>query len=359
MRYDVRYDDRSVEHGVAHARISVQDEEVAIQKAVSPWRSRTKLLVTQIAHAMEMAMFMAGDYIVRHSVSFCDTMYLVSGQGRGGRGSAPFALSVVEDGDSFGDKEIATLVAEPAAWFSSAARMSLLALLVAGAPRRPELDSVGAPVRRAPRRGRGGALVPPEDTLALLPGAEPYVHDKGHCLPCRARRRVPTWPSAGAASAPPGREPPGAAAGRCHAAARVAAGAAGAGRRAAAAVSGRRAAAALAASAASAPRTPQPPARRKRSAATAEARGEEIEALAAIYGDDFERCGAWGAKIRLDSERARRYLSGGRERLPAAGDPRDTAAAGDDADGATADDDASSAGEEDDDAALAAGERRP
>ncbi|KAH8051877.1 phosphorelay sensor kinase [Aureococcus anophagefferens] len=131
MRYDVRYDDGSVEHGVAHARISVQDEEVAIQKAVSAMEIATKLLVTQIAHAMEMAMFMAGDYIVRHSVSFCDTMYLVDA-GKvmtfGREVTAPFALSVVEDGDSFGDKEIATLVAghgARAAWFNArATRMS-------------------------------------------------------------------------------------------------------------------------------------------------------------------------------------------------------------------------------------------
>ena len=131
MRYDVRYDDGSVERGVAHARISVQDEEVAIQKAVSAMEIATKLLVTQIAHAMEMAMFMAGDYIVRHSVSFCDTMYLVDA-GKvmtfGREVTAPFALSVVEDGDSFGDKEIATLVAghgARAAWFNArATRMS-------------------------------------------------------------------------------------------------------------------------------------------------------------------------------------------------------------------------------------------
>ena len=126
-----RYADGAVERGVAHARISLQDEEAAIQKAVSAMEISTKLLVTQIAHAMEMAMFMAGDYIIRHSITFCDTMYLVdSGKVMtfGREVTAPFALAVVEDGDSFGDKEIATLVAghrARPAWFNArSTRMS-------------------------------------------------------------------------------------------------------------------------------------------------------------------------------------------------------------------------------------------
>ncbi|KAH8049106.1 phosphorelay sensor kinase [Aureococcus anophagefferens] len=257
--------------------------------------------------------------------------------------------------------------------------------------RAAELDDVGARRRALLVAGRGDALVPPEDTLALLPGAEPYVHDKGHCLPCRARDvdAYLAFFNAGAAGA--GRRAADAAAGRCHAAARVAAGAAGAG---------------------------------PVDAATAEARGEEIEALAAIYGDDFERCGAWGAKIRLDSEHfaddifltvamlgaypagggrlkfgvesmlslldlptrvssaiaraaaaavaddlaagepcvlaavqgANDFLAAGdragRDFL-AAGDPREAAAGGDDADDATADDDGG--GDDDDDASAAAG----
>lgn len=114
MKYDVRYADGTVERSVVHARISVQDEEVALQRAVGAMESSTKLLVTQLAHAMEMAMFMAGDYIVRKRITLCNTMYLVDA-GKviafGREVTVPFGLSVVEEGDSLGDKEIATLVA--------------------------------------------------------------------------------------------------------------------------------------------------------------------------------------------------------------------------------------------------------
>lgn len=121
----MKYDDGTIERDVAHARISVHDEEITIQKAVSAMELSTKLLVTQLAHAMDMAMFMAGDYVIRHSVTLCNTMYLVDA-GKimtfGREITVPFGLSVIEEGDALGDKEIATLVAgHPArsSWYNA------------------------------------------------------------------------------------------------------------------------------------------------------------------------------------------------------------------------------------------------
>ena len=78
MQYDVRYlDDATMEERVTHDRISVRDESQRIQKAVSRMEYVTKLLVTQVAKALEMHLFMGGDFVIRKDITLNRAMYIV------------------------------------------------------------------------------------------------------------------------------------------------------------------------------------------------------------------------------------------------------------------------------------------
>ena len=78
MQYDVRYlDDATMEERVTHDRISVKDESQRIQKAVSRMEYVTKLLVTQVAKALEMHLFMGGDFVIRKDITLNRAMYIV------------------------------------------------------------------------------------------------------------------------------------------------------------------------------------------------------------------------------------------------------------------------------------------
>ena len=69
MQYDVRYlDDATMEERVTHDRISVRDESQRIQKRVADGYV-TKLLVTQVAKALEMHLFMGSDFVIRKDIT--------------------------------------------------------------------------------------------------------------------------------------------------------------------------------------------------------------------------------------------------------------------------------------------------
>ena len=61
----------------------------------------------------------------------------------------------------------------------------LKALIIAGAPRRT--DSAPPPCSTLLVAGRNDKLVPRDETLQIAPGAQTHVHELGHSLPCRAR----------------------------------------------------------------------------------------------------------------------------------------------------------------------------
>ena len=113
----------------------------------------------------------------------------------------------------------------------------LKALIIAGAPRRTE--AAPPPCSTLLVAGRNDKLVPCDETLALAPGAQTHVHELGHSLPCRARD-VDVYVSFLERSAVRGDEP---------------------------------------------------------DAETAAAREEELEALEAIFSDDFQRD---RSRVRLD-----------------------------------------------------------
>ncbi len=113
----------------------------------------------------------------------------------------------------------------------------LKALIIAGAPRRTE--AAPPPCSTLLVAGRNDKLVPCDETLELAPGAQTHVHELGHCLPCRARD-VDVYVSFLERSAVRGDEP---------------------------------------------------------DAETAAAREEELEALEAIFSDDFQRD---RSRVRLD-----------------------------------------------------------
>ena len=178
-------------------------------------------------------------------------------------GGAPFGGLL---GFSSGGALAAAAAARPAAF------PGLEACVIAAAPRR--FEAAGAPACRVLAViGSADALVAPGDTLAALPGAEVYAHDKGHCLPCRARdvdayiaffRRAPAAAATSPAPAPALPRPPPPAV--------------------AVAVAARRAPA---------------EAEAEVDAETRAARAEELEALDAIYGDDFEARGGAACAVRL------------------------------------------------------------
>ena len=71
--------------------------------------------------------------------------------------------------------------------FAAAARglPGLKALICAGAPRRTE--AAAPPCATLLVAGRNDKLVPCDETMALAPEAQRHLHDLGHCFPCRAR----------------------------------------------------------------------------------------------------------------------------------------------------------------------------
>ena len=113
----------------------------------------------------------------------------------------------------------------------------LKALIIAGAPRRTE--AAPPPCATLLVAGRNDKLVPRDETLQIAPGAQTHVHELGHSLPCRARD-VDVYVSFLERSAVRGDEP---------------------------------------------------------DAETAAAREEELEALEAIFSDDFQRD---RSRVRLD-----------------------------------------------------------
>ena len=115
MQYDVRYlDDATMEERVTHDRISVKDESQRIQKAVSRMEYVTKLLVTQVAKALEMHLFMGGDFVIRKDITLNRAMYIVdSGKVMllGSDVLKPWGMSFSPEGECFGDRSIAMIVA--------------------------------------------------------------------------------------------------------------------------------------------------------------------------------------------------------------------------------------------------------
>jgi hypothetical protein len=114
MQYDVRYlDDATMEERVTHDRISVRDESQRIQKAVSRMEYVTKLLVTQVAKALEMHLFMGGDFVIRKDITLNRAMYIVdSGKVMllGSDVLKPWGMSFSPEGECFGDRSIAMIV---------------------------------------------------------------------------------------------------------------------------------------------------------------------------------------------------------------------------------------------------------
>ena len=111
MQYDVRYlDDATMEERVTHDRISVRDESQRIQKAVSRMEYVTKLLVTQVAKALEMHLFMGGDFVIRKDITLNRAMYIVdSGKVMllGSDVLKPWGDVLLPEGECFGDRSIA------------------------------------------------------------------------------------------------------------------------------------------------------------------------------------------------------------------------------------------------------------
>ena len=139
MQYDVRYlDDATMEERVTHDRISVKDESQRIQKAVSRMEYVTKLLVTQVAKALEMHLFMGGDFVIRKDITLNRAMYIVdSGKVMllGSDVLKPWGMSFSPEGECFGDRSIAMIVAGHAprpSWYNArATQISRLLVLEA------------------------------------------------------------------------------------------------------------------------------------------------------------------------------------------------------------------------------------
>ena len=87
-----------------------EDESQRIQKAVSRMEYVTKLLVTQVAKALEMHLFMGGDFVIRKDITLNRAMYIVdSGKVMllGSDVLKPWGMSFSPEGECFGDRSIA------------------------------------------------------------------------------------------------------------------------------------------------------------------------------------------------------------------------------------------------------------
>ena len=172
--------------------------------------------------------------------------------------------------------------------FAAATRLpGLKALIIAGAPRRTE--AAAPPCATLLVAGRNDKLVPCDETMALASDAQRHLHDLGHCFPCRSRDvevYVSFLETAVAAARPP---PPGAVE-------------------------------SVAAT--------QPPAAPPVDAEMFAAREEELEALEAIFADDFQRDrsrvrldrGPFPGDVYLAFEMRGTYPSGGTLRLKVVSD---------------------------------------